>query len=139
MAPAIMHAKNTTALRKMGWWRMPNFGNGFCGDLSVLAQCLVEGGFHPKELQDALMAHNYRARVMDILKHDGERLVDRVSTDGFTDGTVKGDADNLPTKNAWIDVIENDRELDFRGIFTLLAKQFGIDMQILQQMVDGDA
>lgn len=142
MAPAILHKKNTTALRELGLWWLKNFGSGYCGDLSVFTLCLVDnGGFHPAQAQQALYGKNSRGRVMKLLRQGRKRMVDYVRSlprdTSFTDHPVDGEKTNLPDLDTWAQEIVDGKPLDVRGIW-LVAEQCGTEVRIIQQMVEGD-
>lgn len=142
MAPAILHRKNTTALRELGLWWLKNFGSGYCGDLSVFTLCLVDnGGFHPAQAQQALYGKKNRGRVMELLQRGRKRMVDYVRSlprdNFFTDGAVDGEKTNLPDLDAWTQEIADGKPFDFRGV-RLVAEQCGTEVQLIQQMVEGD-
>eukprot|EP00903_Cladosiphon_okamuranus_P007896 g7628.t1 len=106
MAPTIMHKKNTSALGKLGWWYVKNFGLGYCEDVSVFARFAVDKrGFHPLDVEQVLLSEKNRGWVMDLLKRSRQRIVEvvlRGSPDDFyTDGSVEDEEDNLSDRQSW--------------------------------------
>lgn len=143
MAPVIMQKKKTSALGKLGLWWLKNFADGYCGDLSVLALCLVDnGGFHPLQAQQVLYPAENRGRVMDLLGRGRKRFAEVMCSgprdEFYVDGPVKGEEENLPDREAWTREVICGGPLDVRGTH-LVAKQFLVPVQILQQMVESDA
>ena len=142
MAPVILHEKNKTALGELGLWWCQNFGAGYCGDLSVFTLCLVDnGGFHPKQAQHALYDKKNRGRVMELLQRGRERMAHHVRSlpphTFFTDDPVEEEETNLPDVNTWAQKIADGQSLDVRGVL-LAAEQCGTDVQVIQQMVEGN-
>eukprot|EP00752_Nemacystus_decipiens_P010021 g8935.t1 len=142
MAPVIMHKKNTTALRRLGLYWLKNFGQNICGDLSVLTTCLVDkGGYHPLQAQQVLYAQENRGRVKKLVACGRERIATlmlaRPRDEFHTDGPVVGEELNLPNMEAWAQEIIRGGQLDVRGIY-LVAEQYQVSVQVLQQMVEGD-
>lgn len=142
MAPSILHKKNTTALRELDLWWLKNFGSGYCGDLSVFTLCLVDnGGYHPAQAQQALYGKKNRGRVMELLQQGRKRMVAYVRSlprdEFFTHGAVDGEKTNLPDLDAWTQDVADGGPLDVRGV-GLVAEQCGTEVQLIQQMVEGD-
>lgn len=101
MAPVVVHKENTSALRLLGLWYMKSFGEGFCGDLSVTISCLVEnGGFHPRQVQEALNAKKNRLQILELLGSIRQQIVADVLSrppDGFcTAASAECEEENLP-------------------------------------------
>jgi hypothetical protein len=145
MAFAVVHKKNTGALRELGLYYLKNFGANYCGDLSVMMCCLVNGGFHPAQVQQALHGARRNPCLKQLLQDGRTRIVDmelsNQSADvldwSHADSVVEADSNNIPTLKTWGDEIRDGQRLDFRGI-QLLSQVYNISTQITQQMVDGE-
>lgn len=55
----------------------------------------------------------------------------------FTDVPLEAESYNLPDSTSWVQEVASGKNLDFRGV-RLLAEQYATNVQIIQQMVDGD-
>lgn len=140
MVLTLLKEKRTSALRELGLWWLKNFGCGYCGDRSVMTCCLVAGGFHPAQVQKVLWDGKKDGRLIQLLQRGRQRIVEAMFSN--PSGTLFSDViavkeENLPGSASWVQEVTDGKSLDFRAV-RLLAERYKTNVQVIQQMVDGD-